>query len=1059
MPRPAGNPDDKYRGNIFNVIPLVDSRHDFEATSQDTSIQIGRDDAAAQFDCFQNFTNNIQRIVIIGDENPDQRGYSQRLTSSCKGTSVMRGHPEDEFLKFVENKCGIPETPRDFTVATLAAWAGGGGTVISTGWNGENPGATPGPYGLGFRKILISGAELGHGYPSEREIEIALAMRERREPPRKPGRQIVVNPANVDRILAQPDAYSRYHQAIANAIRGDNPDPVPVVVDTTRTLQNKSDPYFIICRNRESVTDPSITSKIQFPIIAREVIEDENLERNGPDYIINGVQHAIKGSLMTPTIRYNIGGDDYEYDFSGEGSKPNEIEVCKGKIKKEVDTIITAAQVSREQVPNYYQNPIAPPAVRGNRVAQLITLFDNSCTIYNRVSYTDKITDEIKRQIALPYIAKRGGDQLQALSCKQNIKYNITNGPKPAGNYNIQNCIFWTIDRVAAIFAVLKGITTVLQLPTKDVIIYKKEDYIPQIVPVVDGGARTRPKPKKRLDKKRVLPVGRPSITRDLLGTLLRNYRLTPRQLRLATAPKRPGEVIQLGFLSRRQCTRAQMKNIISNDENISSSCFLKLIEELCDPNSNYYDAFTLLNMINYHINISIGGDYRNNPINNATFTGELELSLDNCIGIWPDDIIVDGQPVVQPFYGGNDAAGRKYLVHFMAGAQDISIVWRGGLDNTIDINGRAVDLIGINGILPKIGFIDNTKMEFFKYAVSVDDAIQMRNQGGGAESFYDAWASLQKDFNIIKANKLFLQFIELLKLCENQYFIRRDTADNFYVYNPNTYIRVGGYTQIEMMSFVNILINEYKNTKSNSDKHKIFLLAFVYFPFLLQKIGFTIILTDIAEYIRGWFDYENVSIHMPENIADLYSYFITTIIGKALTKIKSIQGTLSPDTSKCANQLFSIFPHGYFNIQYNMLTMGTSGISTNETLSQIINTTVTNSPQSTPNQGNNIQNLINNLSRLTVTQSTPQQSNSTTGKRNNRQSIAPRVEKQKLSNVQSRVTSSVRKRNINKSKKRLTFINNSNLSPSKRKQPVGGKHLTKKRRKNKRKTYKKQKY
>ena len=65
------------------------------------------------------------------------------------------------------------------------------------------------------------------------------------------------------------------------------------------------------------------------------------------------------------------------------------------------------------------------------------------------------------------------------------------------------------------------------------------------------------------------------------------------------------------------------------------------------------------------------------------------------------------------------------------------------------------------------------------------------------------------------------------------------------------------------MLSFINVLINEYKNTKLNSDRHKTFLLAFVYFPFLLQKIGFNIILTDITEYIGGWFDYENVSIYM----------------------------------------------------------------------------------------------------------------------------------------------------------------------------------------------------
>jgi hypothetical protein len=77
--------------NVYNVIALVDSRHDFKGFSQDYPFKPRGENAEYNF--LKNFSANIQRKVL--GFGPD---YSRKYTSKCKGSDVLGIGPEKEFL-------------------------------------------------------------------------------------------------------------------------------------------------------------------------------------------------------------------------------------------------------------------------------------------------------------------------------------------------------------------------------------------------------------------------------------------------------------------------------------------------------------------------------------------------------------------------------------------------------------------------------------------------------------------------------------------------------------------------------------------------------------------------------------------------------------------------------------------------------------------------------------------------------------------------------------------------------------------------------------------------
>ncbi len=912
MPRPAGDPAIQFQGDIDKTTALADTRHDFDLDSQDTAITSGVGDAT-QFDCFKNFANSIQRIVLFGDAAPEQKAYSKRLTSSCKGTGVMRSGPEDALVKYCERLAGIPPTPDNFLAATIADFHRDN-TVPSGGWSGNSDatGVAIGPIvagtpvkARGFLKKLVAGGRLGHGYPTDRQLADARALVAGQAAERRRGRAPA--PVSLDearRLVAMPDAYDAYHREIATILgwrEGGN--PIPVIVDTSRTLQNKSDPYFLICRPRECVADPSKTSIMRFPLIASEIVAAGAAgSRVYPIY--NNVIHTVSGTLSAPIIQYNIDGRPYQYNFGGEGSKPNEIEVCKGKIKQVIGSITTAATAAGTGI-DYYQTPIAPPGM-GPRVARLAALFDNTCAVYDMIQYKDVINTSIKDNIALPFIAKRGGDQLQVLCCKETIKYNVPEqaGILVPGPYNITNCVFWTIDRVAAIFAVQQGITTVLQLPTKDCIIYLRGEYASNIVAAAAGGAKGAPYKPAKNDRNKPKPSGRE------LQRRLEKFELRPSTIRTVSRPLSPAPP--------RMCTRADMAAALTANTNISDNCFLRLLEEQCDPSSIYYNPFIFLNVVNFYLNTThYAFNLKNNPFNILAISKQLELSLDNCIGVEPAENADGSYP---PFINNPDGT---YLVNFniTVGAVLVPITIRrtAAINNTIayDVSGITgiVSMNGAGGVLSKIAVIDETQIQYFRYL----NGTPRQNMMGGGPTFYDNWKSLQGTFDMKAANNLFLDFIKLLSICENQYFIHKDSADNFYIYNSYTPVRTGGSTQIELMSFLHSLITKYISSVSNSADLNKFLRMFVYFPIFMYSIQFNNILSDLHAFIGSWFEYIHVMDYAPESVDGIYELFLE-IIRNTIAGRTRIQNEMPSSFEKCANYLSTVFPHGYFNIQHNIL-------------------------------------------------------------------------------------------------------------------------------------------
>jgi hypothetical protein len=657
-------------------------------------------------------------------------------------------------------------------------------------------------------------------------------------------------------VLINKD-FAKYHRIIANNIyelpQG-GPVPIPLIVDTHRTLTHNSEPYFIVCRNKECVADPSKTSTQNFNWIANEIDEQNRT------YRINNVTHTISGTLDNPSVRYSferIGDEGEGYTETLQfkrigGHKPNEINICKTRIQKYISDITRPIPADG---PSYFSG-LAPSPPGTN-----ITFCDN----YDKIIYTDNLNNKNKQKIAFSYVAKRAGDQLQVLSClppvdqssmlpvDQRITYYIPAIPgmpeiSTEGNYKISNCVFWTIDVVAACFAILNNITTVIQHPDKSITIYKKNDYRPNYEPMPAGG-----KQKKN----------------------------------------------QKGGV----CTRGNLKNALNGD--ITDNCWNMAMLSLCDITSDYYEPWTLLNFLVYYLNTTEPGSSVTNTLNGIY--NFVSLSNNNCLCVRPVD-------VTEP-YNVNNTSGNIILYH-----DSIIIIYvKEVFWDYIDIHLRENGLMYRYSLNDIVQHVSIYKQHFYEY-IEGSDFIVIEGMGGGnRNTFYDNWKQLEKRFNINDAKQLFLDFIELLSICETQYFQHIDVADNYYVYNPKSTVTIGGHTQIELLSFIKTLIMFYKNVKNNINKLEVFLKIFICFPSLLKKHNVNFINIELQDYIGSWFNYK--PIFMDESIITEYDEIFSIIIKQMYNNSKIIYSKVSSDNEKAAKYLHTIFPHGYFTIEFNKLT------------------------------------------------------------------------------------------------------------------------------------------
>jgi hypothetical protein len=591
----------KFFGDIWKVIALVDSRHDFGSMSQDTYVKIG----GATFDFLRNFANNIQRIVLFGDDDTAKE-LSHHLTSICKGRIVMGSGPEDPFIEYTEIQLGLPNTPEAKDAATWNRIRNSGAArsaedwvlnqQASTGWNGGINDANAPTLGAGFTKYIVPAQFTVNGDPN--------------------------NPESWNLIRDTEADFKQYHKAIAKVLgwTEEANSPIPVIIDTTKTLHKFSYPYFLPTIPMESYADPSPTSSIDWPYVAIEVGGQPR------DYTINGVHFRINSpaaNIEDITIEYRIGDPEARgpptatYNFGNPGIKPNAIEVCKGNINDSINEVITVAAGNTGR----YQTIGAAGA---GAVAAYIAMFDANCGIYRNLSYPDEggglMTDARKKQIILPFIAKRGGDTLQGESCKKSKRHIIkrTRGVlKPAGRVGpykyehvpiniagalagageeieatINNYVFLTYDRVAAMYAVLRGITTILQTGSKDAIIYKKEgiNFGITYTTVANQAPRIYTAP--------AMPFPDiPNRREGAAGGAIKSNRIS------GGAP----------------CTRTGAK--------INTQCFYNNLTDLCTPFGPLYDAFTLLDMLGYF------GLINNIPeLKDISKNKKLQLCGDRCI-------------------------------------------------------------------------------------------------------------------------------------------------------------------------------------------------------------------------------------------------------------------------------------------------------------------------------------------------------------------------------------------------------------------------------------------
>jgi hypothetical protein len=1093
---------------------LGDTRHDFGLTSQDTAIQVAVPGGQKVLDLLRGFAGNLQRLALFGGRTD----LSKHLTSTCKGRGVMGGSPEDSIVKYIEHLAGIPHhTPSDFAPANIADKnAEMAAAARSAGW--LERGVT---YGNGFRKILINATPTmsNIAWPTDAKLRDY-----------KEARRAAAGGAAVDRDTDTIyNEYQNYHRRIAEALgwtagRG----LIPVVVDTTKTLHRAGE-YFIVCANAENKADPGPSSTMLFEYKAEEIggagagAVAAAIRR----YSINNVVHTVSGGIINTRVTYTIPGNnildgaaskDIVYDYSGNGISPNSIETCKGKIKGLIDTFVKATPN-----PTTYQTITEGDST----VARLIKLFSPQCNIYDTFNYnTAFLTPAIIQDIISAFIAKRGGDQLQIGSCQQPphqgiqvagpaarpvaannpISYRLNKveyvppparglgarGRAPLGelalrpiagidNTVINNCVFVTYDRVAAMFAIMLGITTILQTASKEAIIYKNDAYDTAATP--------------------------PRAAAPAAGV--------PWGVQVAAAAAGGGNIVGGA------CTRDTVERIrrgelgvaadnpeaagFNDNRRIGQACLNKIIEDLCIPNTAYYDAFTLLDVIYYNtclhsktiinqIEIIIRKDnikgktmkwaktsnitdrqrirgYIISKMRNLNNMGmsqgarqnfiittsneihrkmvtynknvnqknkiitihkikDLHIDIDNCIRVNPSiidaintrnnntifgviaiilfniiqyfsnrgaattvdsailnannykDNVLEGIDInaninalfeisnrillenpspfpaavlgqANPAITLNTILTNLYNIYeyfnppgivfdlFKAAEyvensiskiiaeynldsdiilelNGVSIRYTGGLNNNIRLFDTELSISGIGGLISTISDIDIVKTRLYRLKRGDGDGIIE----GGGNTFYESWAELQEiesdKLDIKQAEQVFIQFIDILGLCEGRYFLNRDLSDNFYTYN-NEPVRHGGHTQIEMMAFIDSLLTEYYASRDDPSKLKLFLMSFIHFPYILDSVGLGGILTDIYAYINIWFNYQNVNTGEPKNYKELCD--VMKIVMDSASKVAiEVQSKMSPDNIECANYLHTIFPIGHFATTYSVL-------------------------------------------------------------------------------------------------------------------------------------------
>jgi hypothetical protein len=233
---------------------------------------------------------------------------------------------------------------------------------------------------------------------------------------------------------------------------------IPLVVDTEYTLNSDGPKLrefssnFVVCKNKENFSDPGRSYMRGYGSEASE----EGAERrtyNGGDVDTGIGDVTLSGSAGDVTIEY--GGIITENYRRLDVVLPNSKGQCQGVF----ESLLKTFSYTNDELLDY-------------------------CGMFNtNTPFPDYATTVLLRRIAVQFIKKRLGDQLQVASCKKRIHYKLKLGGALVYYGGAANmCVFWSYDRVAIAYAILIGVPCVLQEKNGNVTI-----FIPR---VAIGGAQ-----------------------------------------------------------------------------------------------------------------------------------------------------------------------------------------------------------------------------------------------------------------------------------------------------------------------------------------------------------------------------------------------------------------------------------------------------------------------------------------------------------------------------------------------------------------------------------------
>lgn len=660
---------------------------------------------------------------------------------------------------------------------------------------------------------------------------------------------------------SESERYDTYHKLILDGINSEIPvklSTMPIIVDTTRTLShlpNSLSSFFVICQNRENIADPSNTTKmLKDQLFVLKEVVNKNRE-----YKINNITYVVSGSLDFPEISYSSSGIvPIKYSISNfQAHKLTEKEICKANIQKSIKELKDDKDLNSIQ--------------KTFRVKDLKLLYGGYCDDYNLINYNCTLQELF--QIATPYVAKRGGDQLQVLSSKEEIIYedNLNN------IYKIKNCIFWTIDAMAAAFAILNGISVVLQRPDKTAILYIFKNYIPSMQPIV------------RNIKKKGTQLGGNPCTR--LGAFLE-----------------------------------------------SEECYALLMRNKLEKKSEYYDQQYLLNYIKYIllINKNIERAQLISPIfinieniyNRFNEYAQSFLNIENCL------TNTDKLDTRNSYFIFETRPNEYEIIDFDENNIYVKKVIEEKVILSIQIEKNYIlTMISNEKIKKYFGgiYLDNEE-DFLDTPVTENkNHMDMDMNGGYLYNSKKSETLFSQDWNNainkkVSSDLIFRKFIELLSSCEDKYFIVEDKADNFYAYDSTHAVRYGGHTQIEMMLFLSSVIYNYALFSSfdNGIYLKYFLDMFLHFPIFLEKYSLNDIYVDIQDFIKLWYNCilpKEINNQLPPYTDILFEKVISDMKKMSLFIYSNIKkNNDTNDTNIFLRFLEKHFPHGYFTIIYKNL-------------------------------------------------------------------------------------------------------------------------------------------